>query len=119
MPVAMTIVFALASSLLLSLTVMIPVLASFLLKKVRTTIPWLPRAGPRLYEPIWPSPAPAEAGLRDRRRHAGTAAAGVYPGGQDLHADHGRRRHHRRHREAAVGEPGADGGAGPARSIRR
>jgi cobalt-zinc-cadmium resistance protein CzcA len=37
-PVAMTIVFALASSLVLSLTV-IPVLSSFLLTKVRTTSP--------------------------------------------------------------------------------
>lgn len=49
-PVAMTIVFALASSLLLSLTV-IPVLASYLLKKVSHEDPWLPRKLLGLYEP--------------------------------------------------------------------
>ena len=49
-PVAMTIVFALASSLLLSLTV-IPVLSSYLLKKVAHEDPWLPRVLGRLYEP--------------------------------------------------------------------
>lgn len=41
-PVALTIAFALASSLVLSLTV-IPVLASFLLKNVSHDDPWLPR----------------------------------------------------------------------------
>ena len=49
-PVAMTIVFALASSLLLSLTV-IPVLSSFLLKQVSHTEPWLPRQLLRAYRP--------------------------------------------------------------------
>jgi cobalt-zinc-cadmium resistance protein CzcA len=49
-PVALTIVFALVSSLLLSLTV-IPVLASYLLKKVSHEDPWLPRQMLRLYEP--------------------------------------------------------------------
>jgi cobalt-zinc-cadmium resistance protein CzcA len=49
-PVAMTIVFALASSLLLSLTV-IPVISSFLLKKVSHEEPWLPRKLLKLYEP--------------------------------------------------------------------
>ena len=49
-PVALTIVFALASSLLLSLTV-IPVLASYLLKQVGHQDPWLPRMLLRLYEP--------------------------------------------------------------------
>ncbi|MDO9167415.1 MAG: CusA/CzcA family heavy metal efflux RND transporter [Rhodoferax sp.] len=49
-PVALTIVFALVSSLLLSLTV-IPVLASYLLKKVSHEDPWLPRQLLRLYEP--------------------------------------------------------------------
>ena len=49
-PVAITIVFALASSLLLSLTV-IPVLSSYLLKKVAHEDPWLPRVLGRLYEP--------------------------------------------------------------------
>ncbi len=50
-PVAMTIVFALASSLVLSLTV-IPVLASFLLKSVSHEEPWLPRQLLRVYEPL-------------------------------------------------------------------
>lgn len=50
-PVALTIAFALASSLLLSLTV-IPVLASFLLKKVSHEEPWLPRKLLERYEPI-------------------------------------------------------------------
>jgi cobalt-zinc-cadmium resistance protein CzcA len=46
----LTIVFALASSLLLSLTV-IPVLSSFLLKKVRHEEPWLPRKLEAFYVP--------------------------------------------------------------------
>ena len=50
-PVALTIVFALASSLVLSLTV-IPVLASYLLKRVSHDEPWLPRHLLRLYEPV-------------------------------------------------------------------
>lgn len=50
-PVALTIVFALSGSLLLSLSV-IPVLASFLLKKVSHEEPWLPRHLLRLYEPM-------------------------------------------------------------------
>ena len=49
-PVALTIVFALAGSLLLSLTV-IPVLASYLLREVRHEDPWLPRKLLALYEP--------------------------------------------------------------------
>src|SRR3989344_5951035 len=49
-PVAMTIVFALASSLVLSLTI-IPVLSSFLLTKVAHHEPWLPRQLLRAYEP--------------------------------------------------------------------
>ena len=50
-PVALTIVFALSGSLLLSLTV-IPVLSSFLLKRVSHREPWLPRTLHRLYEPV-------------------------------------------------------------------
>ncbi len=50
-PVALTIVFALAGSLLLSLTV-IPVLASFLLKKVSHEEPWLPRKLKLAYQPV-------------------------------------------------------------------
>ena len=49
-PVAMTIVFALSGSLLLSLTV-IPVLASFLLTKVSHEEPWLPRKMLAIYQP--------------------------------------------------------------------
>lgn len=49
-PVALTIVFALAGSLLLSMTV-IPVLASFLLTKVSHQEPWLPAMLKRIYQP--------------------------------------------------------------------
>jgi cobalt-zinc-cadmium resistance protein CzcA len=49
-PVALTIVFALAASLLLSLT-MIPVLATFLLTRVSHEEPWLPRKLQALYIP--------------------------------------------------------------------
>ena len=49
-PVALTIVFALAGSLVLSLTV-IPVLASYLLREVKHEDPWLPRKLLVLYEP--------------------------------------------------------------------
>lgn len=53
-PVALTIVFALGGSLVLSLTV-IPVLASFLLTKVTHEEPWLPRKLLSLYQPalLW------------------------------------------------------------------
>ncbi len=50
-PVALTIMFALAGSLLLSLTV-IPVLASFLLKEVSHEDPWLVRKALAVYEPV-------------------------------------------------------------------
>ena len=50
-PVALTIIFALAGSLLLSLTV-IPVLASFLLSGNDHADPWLPRQLLRLYTPL-------------------------------------------------------------------
>ena len=50
-PVALAIVFALAASLVLSLTV-IPVLASFLLKEVKHEDPWLPRKLLALYGPL-------------------------------------------------------------------
>ena len=50
-PVALAIVFALAGSLLLSLTV-IPVLASYLLRDVAHQEPWLPRKLLTFYEPI-------------------------------------------------------------------
>jgi cobalt-zinc-cadmium resistance protein CzcA len=50
-PVALTIVFALSGSLLLSLTV-IPVIASYLLKNVSHEEPWLPRVLKKLYAPV-------------------------------------------------------------------
>ncbi|MCQ8179833.1 CusA/CzcA family heavy metal efflux RND transporter [Methylomonas sp. SURF-1] len=50
-PVAMTIVFALSGSLILSLTV-IPVLASLLLQKVSHDEPWLPRKLLQWYQPV-------------------------------------------------------------------
>lgn len=50
-PVALTIVFALAGSLLLSLTV-IPVVASFLIHKPSHEEPWLVRQLQRLYAPV-------------------------------------------------------------------
>lgn len=50
-PVALAIVFALAGSLLLSLTV-IPVLASYLLKNVPHDEPWLPRKLLAAYRPV-------------------------------------------------------------------
>ncbi|HEU4776523.1 MAG TPA: CusA/CzcA family heavy metal efflux RND transporter, partial [Telluria sp.] len=51
-PVALAIVFALAGSLILSLTV-IPVFASFLLRDVAHTDPWLPRKLLAWYEPVF------------------------------------------------------------------
>ncbi len=67
-PVALTIVFALAGSLLLSLTA-IPVLASFLLREVSHDEPWLPRKLLAFYTPIlaW--------GLRSQRVVAIAAVA--------------------------------------------
>jgi cobalt-zinc-cadmium resistance protein CzcA len=67
-PVAMTIVFALASSLILSLTI-IPVLSSFLLKKVAHEDPWLPRKLLKAYEPL--------LGFALRRQKVIYAVAGV------------------------------------------
>ncbi|MGR9116164.1 MAG: efflux RND transporter permease subunit [Gammaproteobacteria bacterium] len=49
-PVALTIVFALSGSLILSLSV-IPVLASYLLKNVSHDEPWLPKQLQKLYQP--------------------------------------------------------------------
>ncbi|GAB6140324.1 CusA/CzcA family heavy metal efflux RND transporter [Methylosoma difficile] len=53
-PVALTIVFALSGSLVLSLTA-IPVLASFLMTRVSHEEPWLPRKLQALYQPalLW------------------------------------------------------------------
>ncbi|MBA4289565.1 MAG: CusA/CzcA family heavy metal efflux RND transporter, partial [Pseudomonas sp.] len=67
-PVALTIVFALAGSLVLSLTI-IPVLASYLLREVKHEDPWLPRKLLQLYEPalVW--------GLKRQRIVAAAAIA--------------------------------------------
>ncbi len=51
-PVALTIVFALTGSLILSLTV-IPVIASYLLRNVSSDEPWLPRKLLAIYEPVF------------------------------------------------------------------
>lgn len=67
-PVALTIVFALLGSLILSLTV-IPVLASYLLGNVHHGEPWLPRKLLALYEPA------IEWGLRQPRIVAMAAVA--------------------------------------------
>ncbi|THD11985.1 efflux RND transporter permease subunit [Metallibacterium scheffleri] len=63
-PVALTIVFALAASLLLSLTV-IPVLASFLLKEGAHREPWLMRMLERGYTPLldWALTHPKTLGI--------------------------------------------------------
>jgi heavy metal efflux system protein len=66
-PVALTIVFALAGSLLLSLTA-IPVLASYLLREIKHEDPWLPRKLLAAYTPI------LDWGLRHQRTVAVTAA---------------------------------------------
>ena len=68
-PVALTIVFALAGSLLLSLTV-IPVLASLLLRERAHAEPWLMRKLDGLYTPLLDG-----ALARPRRVVAGAAAA--------------------------------------------
>ena len=50
-PVALTIIFALSASVLLSLSI-IPVVASYLLHKVSTEEPWLPRQIQKIYQPL-------------------------------------------------------------------
>ena len=76
-PVAMTIVFALVSSLLLSLTI-IPVLSSFLLKKVSHEDPWLPRKLLKLYEPALAFALKREKVVYVAAGLMLVAAAGVY-----------------------------------------
>jgi heavy metal efflux system protein len=76
-PVAMTIVFALASSLLLSLTI-IPVLSSFLLKKVAHEDPWLPRQLLKAYEPVLAFALRREKVVYIAAALLLVAAAGVY-----------------------------------------
>jgi len=65
-PVALTIVFALGASLLLSLT-LVPVLASLLLKERAHGEPWLMRQVDRVYRPL----------LEGALAHPGRAAAGA------------------------------------------
>ncbi|MDQ7091415.1 MAG: CusA/CzcA family heavy metal efflux RND transporter [Methylococcales bacterium] len=50
-PVALTIIFALSASVLLSLSI-IPVFASYFLKKVSADEPWLPRQIQKIYQPL-------------------------------------------------------------------
>ena len=50
-PVALTIIFALSASVLLSLSI-IPVFASYLLNKVSSKEPWLPRQIQKVYQPL-------------------------------------------------------------------
>lgn len=65
-PVALTIVFALAVSLLLSLT-LVPVLASLLLKEHAHSEPWVMRGALRLYKPL------LESALRHPQRASAVA----------------------------------------------
>jgi cobalt-zinc-cadmium resistance protein CzcA len=67
-PVALTIVFALAGSLLLSLTV-IPMLASYMLKTASHDEPWLVRKAQALYSPL------LGKALANERKVLGTAIA--------------------------------------------
>jgi cobalt-zinc-cadmium resistance protein CzcA len=67
-PVALTIVFALAGSLLLSLTV-IPMLASYMLKTASHEDPWLVRKALALYSPL------LDRALANERKVLGTAIA--------------------------------------------
>jgi len=98
-PVALTIVFALAASLVLSLT-MIPVLSSFLLTRVSHEEPWLPRKLQALY-------IPALRWCLDHTKWMAIGAiaslvltAGVY------YADNGRGRHYRAAGKAALDHAG-------------
>ncbi len=77
-PVALTIVFALAGSLLLSLT-LVPVLASWLLKERVHGSPWLMRQLERAYRPM------LDAALRQPKRvYAGAVVALLLGGGAYL-----------------------------------
>ncbi len=69
-PVALTIVFALASSLILSLTV-IPVLSSFILKQVTHETPWLVRHLDHIYSTL------LDWSLRNQRKVLTTALSAL------------------------------------------
>ncbi len=100
-PVALTIIFALASSLLLSLT-LIPVLSSLLLKQARHDEPGCCASCSRPIEPAlaWRCAATARRRVPWRWLMLAGGARRLHPGRQDLHADDGRGRPHRRHRES-------------------
>jgi cobalt-zinc-cadmium resistance protein CzcA len=109
-PVALTIVFALSASLMLSLTV-VPVLASFLIKRGGHHEPWLVR---KLQAALRCRVLASALGHGRTLGHRPSpsplvAAAGAYLAArQDLHADHGRRRHHHAAGKAALDRPGPD-----------
>jgi cobalt-zinc-cadmium resistance protein CzcA len=100
-PVALTIVFALGVSLLLSLT-LVPVLASLLLKEHAHTEPWVMRWATRLYQPL------LEAALHHRYAHRRSPSrpwhwcGGLPRHGQGVHADDGRGRYPAATAKAAV-----------------
>ncbi|MBL8469821.1 efflux RND transporter permease subunit [Methyloversatilis discipulorum] len=78
-PVALTIVFALAGSLLLSLTV-IPLLARLMLNAKSHADPWLPRTLARLYAPLLQKALAAPAVVGGIAGLLGVAAVVLYMG---------------------------------------
>ena len=78
-PVALTIVFALAGSLLLSLTV-IPLLARLMLNAKSHADPWLPRTLARLYAPLLQKALAAPAVVGSIAGLLGVAAVVLYMG---------------------------------------
>ena len=77
-PVALTIVFALAAALLLALTV-VPVLASWLLREGAHAEPWLLRQATRLYEPVLGFALTRSRSVILAALAALVLAAGMYP----------------------------------------
>ena len=77
-PVALTIVFALAAALLLALTV-VPVLASWLLREGAHAEPWLLRQAMRLYEPVLSFALTRSRSVIVVALAALVLAAGMYP----------------------------------------
>ena len=107
-PVALTIVFALASSLLLSLTV-VPVLASYLIKRGAHHEPWLVKKLAAAYDRVLTSALSHSRtymiGASDR---AGRCRRRLPAARQEFHADHGRRRPDHAAGKAAVDRPRPD-----------
>jgi cobalt-zinc-cadmium resistance protein CzcA len=87
-PVALTIVFALATSLVLSLTV-VPVLASYLIQRGVHHEPWLVRKLSALYDQILDRPRPWPGLCRHRPPRTDGGRWHLHVVGQKLHADHG------------------------------